>query len=86
MTDTVASLQKAVEGKFAIEREIGRGGMALVFLARDTRHDRRVALEVLRPELAASIGAERFLREIQIEASLQHPHILPLYDYGRAEP
>jgi serine/threonine protein kinase len=85
VTDTVASLQKAVEDKFAIEREIGHGGMALVFLARDTRYDRRVALKVLRPELAASIGAERFLREIQIEASLQHPHILPLYDSGRAE-
>ena len=83
MIDTVEGLQEAVKDKFTIEREIGRGGMALVFLARDTRHDRPIALKVLRPELSASIGADRFLREIQIEASLQHPHILPLYDSGR---
>lgn len=83
MADTLESLQKTVGDKYTIEREIGRGGMAVVFLARDARHDRQIALKVLRPELAASIGADRFLREIQIEASLQHPHILPLYDSGR---
>jgi tetratricopeptide (TPR) repeat protein len=83
VTDTVESLQKTIGDKYTIEREIGRGGMAVVFLARDARHDRRVGLKVLRPELAASIGADRFLREIQIEASLQHPHILPLYDSDR---
>ena len=83
MKDTFEGLQKAVKDKYTIEREVGRGGMAVVFLARDVRHDRRTALKVLRPELSASIGAERFLREIQIEASLHHPHILPLYDSGR---
>ncbi len=65
-----------------LERELGRGGMSIVYLARDVRHDRWVAIKILRPELAAAIGAERFLREIKLIAALQHPHILPLYDSG----
>ena len=65
-----------------VEREIGRGAMATIFLATDIRHDRPVALKVLRPELAVNLGAERFLREIRVIAQLQHPHILPLYDSG----
>jgi len=68
-----------------IDRELGRGGMAVVYLARDLKHDRDVALKVLRPELGRSIGTDRFLREIRIEASLQHPHILPLHDSGEAD-
>src|SRR4029453_13922572 len=68
-----------------IERELGQGGMATVYLARDLRHDRNVALKVLRPELAAVIGAEGFLSEIKTTANLQHPHILPLFDSGAAD-
>ena len=68
--------------RYAVERELGQGGMATVYLARDLRHNRQVAIKVLRPDLAALIGAERFLREIEVTASLQHPHILPLYDSG----
>jgi tetratricopeptide (TPR) repeat protein len=78
-------LQRTLSGRYAIERELARGGMAIVYLARDLPRNRDVALKVLRPELVAQIGAERFLREIQIEASLQHPHILPLYDSGIAD-
>jgi TolB-like protein/tetratricopeptide (TPR) repeat protein len=77
-------LESALAGRYAVEREIGRGGMAIVFLARDIRHEREVALKVLRPELAASLGPERFLREIKLAAGLAHPHILPLYDSGDA--
>jgi len=72
----------ALGERYQIERELGHGGMAIVYLARDLKHDRAVALKVLRPEIAAALGAERFLREIQIAARLQHPHILPLYDSG----
>jgi serine/threonine protein kinase/tetratricopeptide (TPR) repeat protein len=79
-------LVSALDGRYEIEDELGRGGMATVFLARDPRHDRQVALKILRPEVAASLGAERFLREIQIAARLTHPHILPLHDSGRAGP
>ncbi|NIM50631.1 MAG: protein kinase [Gemmatimonadales bacterium] len=68
--------------RYRVGRELGRGGMAVVYLARDLKHDRRVALKVLRPELAASLGAERFLREIRIAAKLSHPHIVPVYDSG----
>jgi len=70
--------------RFAIEREIGRGGMATVFLAEDRKHGRQVAVKVLRPEIASLLGAERFLREIRTAANLQHPHILPLHDSGEA--
>ena len=71
--------------RYAIEREIGRGGMATVFLARDLRHDRPVALKVLLPELAAVVGSDRFLSEIRVTANLQHPHLLPLFDSGSAD-
>jgi eukaryotic-like serine/threonine-protein kinase len=86
MTETlVARLTAALEGRYAIERELGQGGMATVYLARDLRHDRKVALKVLRPELAAVIGADRFLQEIRVTAGLQHPHILPLHDSGEID-
>ena len=77
-------LESGLAGRYAIQRELGQGGMALVFLARDLRHDRHVALKVLRPEISAEIGAERFLREIKLAAGLNHPHILPVYDSGDA--
>jgi serine/threonine protein kinase len=78
-------LATALAGRYQIEREIGRGGMATVHLALDLRHQRRVAIKVLREELALAVGAERFLEEIRVTASLQHPHILPLFDSGSAE-
>jgi serine/threonine-protein kinase len=78
-------LKAALATRYAIEREVGQGGMATVYLAGDLRHDRKVALKVLRPELAAVIGAERFLQEIRVTANLQHPHILPLHDSGEAD-
>ncbi len=78
-------LQVALADRYRIEREIGAGGMATVYLAQDLRHDRRVALKLLRPELSAVIGAERFLAEIKLTANLQHPHILPLFDSGEAD-
>ena len=68
-----------------IERELGEGGMATVYLADDLKHERKVALKVLKPELAAVVGAERFLAEIKVTANLQHPHILPLFDSGEAD-
>jgi eukaryotic-like serine/threonine-protein kinase len=82
--DPLESLRAALEGRYAVERLIGQGGMATVYLARDVRHDRPVAIKVLRPELAASIGSDRFLREIKLAAHLQHPNILALYDSGDA--
>jgi Tol biopolymer transport system component len=84
MTDTPDRLTKALKGRYRIERELGHGGMATAYLAHDRKHDRPVALKVLRPELAAALGPERFLREITTTASLRHPHILPLYDSGEA--
>jgi tRNA A-37 threonylcarbamoyl transferase component Bud32/dipeptidyl aminopeptidase/acylaminoacyl peptidase len=78
-------LQKALEGSYLIDREIGAGGMATVYLARDRKHDRSVAVKVVHPELAAVLGPERFLREIAITAQLNHPHILPLFDSGRSD-
>ena len=78
-------LTAALADKYRIERELGAGGMATVYLAQDLKHDRKVALKVLRPELAAVIGAERFLSEIKTTANLQHPHILPLFDSGEAD-
>jgi len=77
-------LRAALAGRYTIERELGHGGMATVYLADDVKHHRLVAVKVLRPELAASIGAERFLREVEIAARLNHPHILALYDSGEA--
>jgi tRNA A-37 threonylcarbamoyl transferase component Bud32/TolB-like protein len=77
-------LQEALGDKYRVEREIGAGGMATVFRAEDLKHHREVAIKVLRPELAATLGTERFLREIELAARLQHPHILPLYDSGSA--
>ncbi|HEU5041470.1 MAG TPA: protein kinase, partial [Gemmatimonadales bacterium] len=85
MPDLLGRLQSALTNHYRIERELGAGGMATVYLAEDVRHDRRVALKVLRPELAAVIGAERFLAEIKLTANLQHPHILPLFDSGEAD-
>ena len=83
--ETLARLQHALAGRYAIVRELGRGGMAIVYLARDLKHGRDVAIKLLRPELAALVGAERFLREIRLTAALQHPHILPLHDSGEAD-
>ncbi len=80
-----ARLSSAVSDRYLIERELGRGGMATVYLAQDRRHDRLVALKVLKPELAAVLGAERFVQEIKTTAALQHPHILPLFDSGTAD-
>jgi serine/threonine-protein kinase len=78
-------LAAALADRYLLERELGEGGMATVYLAQDLRHDRQVAIKVLRPELAAVIGAERFLSEIKTTANLQHPHILPLFDSGEAD-
>jgi Tol biopolymer transport system component len=83
--DVLARLSTSLSSRYAIEREIGTGGMATVYLARDLRHNRKVALKVLHPELSAVIGSERFLKEIELTANLQHPHILPLFDSGEAE-
>ncbi len=84
MTEPVARLRKSLADRYRIERELGQGGMATVYLAYDLKHDRKVAIKVLRPDLAAVIGAERFLAEIKVTANLQHPHILPLFDSGVA--
>ena len=84
MTDMVARLGAALADRYRIERELGQGGMATVYLADDLKHRRKVAIKVLRPELAEALGAERFLREIETTANLRHPHILPLYDSGEA--
>ena len=84
MTRDHPALTAALAGRYRIERELGRGGMATVYLARDLKHDRPVALKVLRPEIAATLGADRFLREIAITARLDHPHILTLIDSGEA--
>jgi serine/threonine-protein kinase len=82
MADVLRLLQEGLAGRYTVERELGRGGMAAVFLARDLRHDRPVALKVLHPELARSVGTDRFAREIRFAARLQHPHILPVHDSG----
>jgi formylglycine-generating enzyme required for sulfatase activity/dienelactone hydrolase len=79
-----SSLAEALHGRYTLERELGRGGMATVYLVRDLKHDRSVALKVLRPELATTLGPERFQREIRFAARLQHPHILSVYDSGEA--
>jgi serine/threonine-protein kinase len=79
-----AALAEALAGRYAMERELAHGGMATVYLARDLRHNRRVAIKVMRDEVAAAVGAQRFLEEIRVTALLQHPHILPLFDSGSA--
>jgi serine/threonine protein kinase len=85
MTDGIDRVRDALTGRYAIERVLGSGGMATVYLARDLKHERDVAIKVLRPELAAAVGPDRFLREISITARLNHPHILPLLDSGDAD-
>jgi len=85
MSDQFERLKSALADRYTIERELGAGGMATVYLATDLKHDRKVAVKVLRPELAAALGTERFLNEIKVTANLSHPHILPLLDSGTAE-
>ena len=85
MNGNLARLKAAVADRYRLERELGAGGMATVYLAHDLKHDRAVALKVLRPELAAVLGAERFLAEIRISARLDHPHILTLIDSGQSD-
>jgi eukaryotic-like serine/threonine-protein kinase len=82
---SIHRLNEVLEGRYRIERELGEGGMAKVYLAHDVRHNRRVALKVLKPDFTAVVGAERFLAEIETTANLQHPHILPLFDSGEAD-
>jgi serine/threonine-protein kinase len=84
VTDPIAGLNAALGDRYVVDRELGRGGMATVYLARDLRHERFVALKTLRPEIAVALGRERFLREIKLAARLQHPNILPVYDSGDA--
>ena len=85
MTTIAERLAESLNERYRIERQIGQGGMATVFLAEDVRHHRKVAIKVLHPELSAVIGPERFLKEIELTANLQHPHILPLFDSGSAD-
>jgi serine/threonine-protein kinase len=85
MDEAQEKLATALQGRYRIEREIGRGGAAIVYLARDCKHDRQVAVKVLRPDLSYSVGGERFLREIRIAAQLSHPHILGVHDSGDAD-
>ena len=85
MTDPLPRLTAALSDRYLLERELGQGGMATVYLAEDLKHKRKVALKVLKPELAAVLGAERFVQEIATTAALQHPHILPLFDSGTAD-
>ena len=82
MPDTIDRLTAALAERYRLKGELGAGGMATVYLAHDVKHDRKVAVKVLRPELSAIIGGERFLNEIKVTANLQHPNILPLYDSG----
>ena len=81
----IERLRAALSQSYTIDRELGRGGMATVYLAQDGKHERLVALKVLHPDLAATLGPDRFLREIKLAARLNHPHILPLHDSGEAE-
>src|SRR5213593_2349727 len=85
MADPFHRLKEAMADRYTLERELGAGGMATVFLAHDPRHNRKVAIKVMHPDLADRIGPERFLKEIQTTANLQHPHILSLFDSGRVE-
>ncbi len=85
MPNITSRLSSALAGRYKIESRLGEGGMATVYLAEDLKHGRKVAVKVLRAELAAVLGAERFIQEIKTTASLQHPHILPLFDSGEAD-
>ncbi|HQR17771.1 MAG TPA: protein kinase [Gemmatimonadales bacterium] len=85
MSDSYSRLVAALANRYRIERELGAGGMATVYLAEDLKHHRQVAVKVLKPDLAATLGAERFVREVEVAARLHHPHILPLYDSGEAD-
>ena len=85
MSDVLDRLKAALVDRYAMERELGRGGMATVYLAEDLKHKRKVAVKVLHPELTAVVGPERFVGEIRILAKLSHPHILPLHDSGQAD-
>src|SRR5437867_10998886 len=85
MPDLKQRLDTALAGRYTVEREVGRGGMATVYLAQDKKHRRRVAVKILHPHIAANIGTDRFLREIEIAARLSHPHILTLIDSGEAD-
>src|SRR6476619_8229545 len=85
MTLPIQRIREVLAPTYTLDRELGRGGMATVYLAQDSKHDRVVALKVLHPELAASLGPDRFLREIRVAARLNHPHILPLFDSGEVE-
>ena len=84
MTGSSDRLSLALADRYCLERELGAGGMATVYLAQDLKHDRKVAVKVLKPELAAVLGSERFLAEIKVTANLQHPNLLPLFDSGQA--
>ena len=84
MSDLRGQLQASLAASYVLERELGRGGMATVYLARDLKHDRPVALKVLHPELGQTLGPDRFQREIRLAARLQHPHILTVLDSGQA--
>jgi serine/threonine-protein kinase len=84
MAEVTEQLSTSLADRYRIGRRLGEGGMATVYLAEDLKHGRKVAVKVLRPELAAVLGADRFVREIKTTAQLQHPHILPLYDSGSA--
>ena len=81
----VKKVTEALAGRYKVEKIIGEGGMATVYLAMDQKHKRRVAVKVMRPELAATLGADRFLREVEIAGQLSHPHILPMHDSGESE-
>ena len=85
MSDAPSRLSAALADRYRVERELGAGGMATVYLAHDLRHERDVAIKVLHPDLAAALGGERFLSEIKTTARLQHPQILPLLDSGAAD-
>ncbi len=84
LPDIIAELNESLVGRYLVEKEVGQGGMATVYLARDVRHERKVAIKILHPELAAVLGPERFVTEMKVTANLQHPHILPLFDSGTA--
>ena len=84
VADAILQLQAALAGRYTIVRELGSGGWATVYVAHDHKHDREVAVKVLRPEVARALGSGRFLREISIAGRLIHPHILPLFDSGEA--